>query len=102
MQPEVIADYQCKTGEGPLWHPLEKRVYWTDIPNGKLFRYDPATGQHERCYAGDPVGGFTIQSDGSLLLFGERGSVSLWRGGAPEVMIGELPGEREGRFNDVI
>ena len=30
MQPELIADYRCKTGEGPLWHPTEKRVYWVD------------------------------------------------------------------------
>ena len=102
MQPEMIADYQCTTGEGPLWHPLEKRVYWTDIPNGKLFRYDPATGHHEQCYAGDPVGGFTIQSDGALLLFGERGSIAFWRGGAPEYLIRELPGEGDARFNDVI
>jgi D-xylono/L-arabinono-1,4-lactonase len=102
MQPEIIADFQCNTGEGPLWHPLEKRVYWTDIPNGKLFRYDPATGHHEQCYAGDPVGGFTIQSDGALLLFGERGSVASWRGGASQYMIRELPAECEARFNDVI
>ena len=102
MQPEMIADYQCNTGEGPLWHPLEKRVYWTDIPNGKLFRYDPASGQHEQCYAGEPVGSFTIQTDGALLLFGECGSVAVWRGGAPEYIIRELPAEREARFNDVI
>ena len=73
MQPELIADYPCETGEGPLWHPMEKRVYWTDIPAGRVFRYDPATGTHEICYTGDVVGGFTVQADGSLLFFMERG-----------------------------
>ena len=68
-QPELIADYACTTGENPLWHPLEKRLYWCDIPNGRIFRYDPASGVHERCYEGRVVGGFTIQTDGSLLLF---------------------------------
>ncbi len=24
MEPELIADYACVTGEGPLWHPQEQ------------------------------------------------------------------------------
>ena len=27
VEPELIADYTCITGEGPLWHPAEQRVY---------------------------------------------------------------------------
>jgi len=27
MEPELIADYACETGEGPLWHPEERRLY---------------------------------------------------------------------------
>jgi len=66
MNLELIADYECVTGENPLWHPDEKRVYWLDIPTGRMFRYDPASGQHEQCYEGEVVGGFTIQADGAL------------------------------------
>ena len=68
-QPELIADYKCQVGENPLWHPLEQRLYWTDLFGGKLFRYTPATGVHEQCHTGTPVGGFTIQADGALLLW---------------------------------
>ncbi|MEP7199898.1 MAG: SMP-30/gluconolactonase/LRE family protein [Chloroflexota bacterium] len=102
MQPELIADYQCNTGENPLWHPIEKRVYWTDIPNGKLFRYDPATGHHEQCYSGEVVGGFTIQADGALLLFMARGAIAAWHDGQLKHVVAEIPDERESRFNDVI
>ena len=102
MQPELIADYRCETGEGPLWHPTEKLVYWTDIPAGRVFRYDPATGMHEICYTGEVVGGFTVQADGSLLFFMERGAVKIWRDGALTTVIGEISDERETRFNDVI
>lgn len=102
MEPELIADYACVVGEGPLWHPFEKRVYWTDIGTGRLFRYDPATGRHEKFYEGEPVGGFTIQADGALLLFGNRGSVRIWRNGTLETVIEEIPEEQGSRFNDVI
>jgi D-xylonolactonase len=102
MQPELIADYQCDTGENPLWHPQERRLYWTDIPAGRLFRYDPATGRHEQCYQGEPVGGFAVQADGALLLFMARGAVKTWRDGFLRTVIAEIPDERDSRFNDVI
>ena len=38
MKPELIADYSCQTGEGPLWHPDQQALYWVDI--------------HQRCLAG--------------------------------------------------
>ena len=101
MEPELIADYQCETGEGPLWHPMERRLYWADIPRGRLFRYDPATGEHEQFYEGEVVGGFTIQADGALLLFMARGAVAVLRDGALDYVIDELLQERDGRFNDV-
>jgi D-xylono/L-arabinono-1,4-lactonase len=101
--PEPLADYACNTGEGPLYHPGEKKVYWTDIPNGRLFRYDPATGEHEQIYDGEPVGGFTRQADGSLLLFQARGAVRiLCPDGTPTTVVEDIADERETRFNDVI
>jgi len=100
--PELIADPVCYLGENPLWHPLERRLYWTDIHEGRMFRYDPATGQHEACYRGPSVGGFTIQTDGALLLFMEHGAVARWQNGALEPVVKEIPAERGYRFNDVI
>ena len=103
MEPELIADYACKIGEGPLWHPDEKRLYWLDIPKGRMFRYDPATGQHEQFYEGEVVGGFTIQQDGALLLFMARGAVAIWREGQElDYVVPELEHEGQSRFNDVI
>jgi len=102
IQPELIADYQCQIGENPLWHPLERRLYWTDITGGRLFRYDPATGKHEQCYSGPPVGGFTIQADGTLLLFMARGAIAQWRDGQFDYIVEEIADEQESRFNDVI
>ena len=96
MEPELIADYQCVTGEGPLWHPQEQKVYWVDIPLGRLFRYDPASGKHEQVFEADrAIGGFTFQDDGAILLFMERGAVKILRDGELETIIEEIPDERE-------
>jgi D-xylonolactonase len=81
---------------------MERKLYWCDIPGGRIFRYDPATGIHEQCYEGRPVGGFTIQADGSLLLFMDRGSIASWRAGEMTTVLEEIEGERASRFNDVI
>ena len=101
-QLEIIADYGCETGENPLWHVQEQRLYWTDIPTGRLFRYDPSNGKHEQIYQGRPVGGFTFEADGGLLLFRDRGNVALWREGKVVEIVDEIAEERESRFNDVI
>lgn len=102
MEPELLADYRCHTGEGPLWHPDERCVYWVDIPAGRLYRYDPTTGRHEQVYEGEPIGGFTIQADGALLLFQSRGAVRRWHRGDVTTILDGIPGEEDSRFNDVI
>jgi len=101
MVPELMADYRCETGEGPLWHPMERQVYWSDIPRGRIFRLNPFSRRHEQIYEGRIVGGYTIQSDGSLLLFMDRGSVAVWRDGKLEYLVNEMEGEADNRFNDV-
>ena len=99
-QPQLIADYACVCGEGPLFLPEENAVVWTDIPTGRLFRYDLASKTHEQIYSGQQVGGFTSQTDGSLLLFQERGQVSVWKNGESKVIIESMPDEGS-RWNDV-
>jgi sugar lactone lactonase YvrE len=101
--PVIVADTTCKTGEGPMWHEGEKKVYWVDIPNGVIYRYDPATEAHEEFYRGSEIiGGYTFQADGGILLFQDRGAVRLLKNGKITDVISEIPDEREGRFNDVI
>lgn len=102
MEPEVVVDYELKIGEGPLWNAEEGMVYWEDIHTGRIFRFDPVSGIHETVYAGDIMGGFTIEEDGALLLFMENGSVKVFRDGSLTTVVEEIPEERGTRFNDVI
>jgi D-xylonolactonase len=102
MEPELIADYLNHVGEGPLWHASEKRLYWVDIPQGRIFWFDPESGEHEQFFQGRVIGGFTIQEDGALLLFMDRGSIAVLRDGDLTYVVDEIPEERDTRFNDVI
>ncbi len=102
--PERMADTHCKTGEGPLWHSDESCLYWVDIPAGILYRLNPVTSTHEQVFTAEvAIGGFTIQADGSLLLFLSGGAIAVWRQNEHlEYIIEGITVERESRFNDVI
>ncbi|MDQ0740969.1 SMP-30/gluconolactonase/LRE family protein [Pseudomonas sp. W4I3] len=44
MSAELIVDARNAVGECPVWVPEENALYWVDIPNGRLQRWDAATG----------------------------------------------------------
>jgi len=101
--PDLVVDLPSLTGEGPLWHVDAQRLYWLDIPLGRLYRFDPESEKNDLVYQHDgPIGGYTIQPDGSLVVFGARGQILRLLGREPEVIIPEIEKERDGRFNDVI
>jgi D-xylono/L-arabinono-1,4-lactonase len=98
---ELVAPLVCQIGENPLWHSDSKQLFFLDIPAGEVHAFDPSTSAltlHSRTRIS---GGFTIQQDGSLLLF-QDGRVSLLKldGTLREVGSGLCP--RNDRFNDVI
>lgn len=98
---EAVANYHCVTGENPLWRSAEGRIYWEDIETGRLFRAQHAAAAHECFYRGDRVGGFTFQSDGSLLLFEEDRIARLDANGERRVLRSGFDAAMQ-RFNDVI
>ncbi|MDQ3539158.1 MAG: SMP-30/gluconolactonase/LRE family protein [Chloroflexota bacterium] len=100
---ELVVDEASGTGEGPLWDEDAQLLYWVDIPTGRLFAFDPERSLNTLVHQHDGmIGGYTLQEDGSLLLFGDRGRIVHLRDGETEVIVDEIPAEREGRFNDVI
>jgi D-xylonolactonase len=99
---DALGDLRCEVGENPLWHQAEQRLYWTDIPAGRVFRYSPQSGVCETIYEGKVVGGFTIQSDSSLLLFMAEGTIARWKEGTLTTVVDGIGDEQDSRFNDVI
>mgnify|MGYP001427263503 CR=1 FL=1 len=93
---------QGKLCEGPLWAADTETLYWTDIDAGRLYRYQLQQGKPECIYEGETVGGFTCQTDGSLLLF-RVNDIAIFRPDTGEVCT-VAPFRHDGskRFNDVI
>ena len=99
----ILTHPHCTLGENPLWDDREGCLYWTDIDGGTLHRYQ--NDRREVIYTGEKVGGFTLQEDGSLLLFRvadiARLPVADGVVGEVEVLV-TVEEEGLGRFNDVI
>jgi sugar lactone lactonase YvrE len=65
----IAATADCDLGENPLWDEERNFICWTDISGGKIFRLRLPPSGLETIYQGPPVGGFTLQMNGDLLLF---------------------------------
>lgn len=98
----------AQLGEAPCW--LDGGLLWSDIERGELWRLPEASGATpgpaQRLYHDRPVGGFTRQADGALLLFRDRGNVVHWplpgQPGQRRTLIEGVPREQASRFNDVL
>ena len=97
-----VADTYSHTGEGPLWHPDRKRLYWVNIPAGRLWWYDPETDEYGVAYdaSSGPIGGFTLEDDGALLLFTNRTVERFEPESGATTIVLEV--DARTRFNDVI
>ncbi len=103
----VVSHQRCRIGENPLWHAEEKRLYWVDIPLGRLYRVDAAGGGNaellrDGSHDASWLGGFTIEADGALLLFLKGGRVERWVHGKSEMVIEAIEAQVGMRYNDVI
>lgn len=102
VDPIVLVDLPCETGEGPLWDDRTQTLTWNDIPPGTLYRYSPATSSNVVEYQHhDSIGGHTLQEDGSLVIFAADGMILTLRDGETTTILESIPEVVGSRFNDV-
>jgi len=63
-------------GESPLWHPVEQCLYYCDIAEHQVRRFDPASGELRHWQFDTHVASLAARADGALLLAQRDG---LWR-----------------------
>ena len=98
---QVVVDRSFDLGENPLWDERRQVYLWTDINAGQVWEYDPGLNVSRCRYEGPPVGGFTLQADGALLLFRVDDIARLGLDGRVR-MVTTFVDHRAKRFNDVI
>lgn len=58
---------QATLGEGPVWVERDQALWFVDIKNHKVHRFDPATGDHRSYDAPGQVGWILPSDDGKFL-----------------------------------
>jgi sugar lactone lactonase YvrE len=88
-------------GEGPLWDPEDRCLYWVDIKGRAVHRFDPATGRDTRWPTPETVGSLARRARGGLVLALRSGfhALDLDTGAITALLEPELD-RPENRFND--
>ena len=59
---------KCKVGEGPVWDPAERALYYIDIVDKAVFRWDPDTADLQRWSVPDIIGSLALREGGGAIV----------------------------------
>lgn len=96
-----VVDSANMLGEGALWCPRERVLWWFDVSSVHLWRFEPASGRVEHWPLPKRAGSFALRRDGGLLFAFQKGFATLEVPGG-EFTWRDVPGIAFGeeRFND--
>jgi sugar lactone lactonase YvrE len=99
---EIVTRHPDVVGECPTWDQDLQSLLWTDNRSERVYRYTSSSSEIETVVEGHAAYAFTLQQDGSLLLF--MNNTRIAHGFRDEVttVVENLPGEQRTRFNDVL
>jgi sugar lactone lactonase YvrE len=98
---EPLFHTQNILGEGPLWHPLENRLYWVDILAGDFYQSDEALQSFSKTHFDCLVTAFGFRKKGGYIFATDRG-IAHWESGRPQpnFLWNPLPKRKNVRLND--
>jgi sugar lactone lactonase YvrE len=73
-EPTCVWDVQAKLGEGPLWSRADQALWFVDIKQNKIHRFDPKDGSR-RSYEAPNEPGFIVPGAGSGFVVGAQGAL---------------------------
>lgn len=74
---ELVIDAKAELAEGAIWDAASARLYWVNINDGEVHRYDPATGDDRCLNVGQPVGTVVPRTSGGVMLALKSGFAHL-------------------------
>lgn len=70
---ECVLPWGAQLGEAPVWHPGEDRLYWVDILQPAVYRFDPKTERNETCALGKLVSAVMPVAGGGVMVATQDG-----------------------------
>jgi sugar lactone lactonase YvrE len=67
IRAELAFSDDALLGEGPVWEPSSRSLWWTDVPRRRLLRGDPGSGAVTVTLLPGAIASFAFRSDGSLI-----------------------------------
>ncbi|BBE16088.1 gluconolactonase [Aquipluma nitroreducens] len=100
-QASLLIDSKNQLGEGVLWHPVEKALYWVDISLGILHCFNPKTEETESWQMGYMIGTVVPAASGGLVVALENG-IFHFNSSKELIRLFDFPESPESgnRFND--
>lgn len=97
---EVIKDYKCLLGEGPVWDYENKCLYWLDCFNKRIFRLNP-DGNTREYEVPQIIGNFNLKKGGGAIAALQDGiyDMDLKTGELKQICSPDKDPENN-RFND--
>jgi sugar lactone lactonase YvrE len=65
---ECVLKSQCELGEGPVWDPEEQVLYWVNIKDHEIHRFDPGTGKDTFWETPADVGSIGLREGGGMVV----------------------------------
>jgi sugar lactone lactonase YvrE len=98
---DCVLDAKARLGEAATWDEAEQALYWVDIEEPALRRFDPATGQDRAWPMPSRIGCFSVREGGGFVVALEDGFHLFDQdsGGLSHLYDPE-PDKPENRFND--
>lgn len=98
---KLLADCKNLIGEGPLWDPEEKVLYWIDSLEPSILRYNPATSEVRKWDLPEHIGSMALREKGGAVL-GLRNGFHFFdfNTGKCELIYDPEPDQPRSRLND--
>lgn len=97
---QLVVDAKTELGEGSIWDPKEKKLYWVDIEGKALHLFDPVSGKDQSFSVGARIGTVVPVRGGGALVALQNGIHAIdTRTGKLRLLINPLM-DTALRFND--
>jgi sugar lactone lactonase YvrE len=101
LKAALVLDARAMLGEGAIWHPVNKQLYWVDIEGKALHCFDPATNEDKQFAVGSRIGTVVPVRSGGALVALQSGIHSInMKTGKLTFIANPLPDTINLRFND--